>query len=144
MPSSLKLFFHKRRGFRGLGVGLALVLVFIYYEQQRPLAAQGRSHAANIAPAWLADRFWCTKFQSLLFIIYFRLKGFQASLLLIYFRDGPNGCSHCTKVWCKTYPICDAPLSRLAQHTLAASQIARPQTFLLVNRTYIRYDFRIA
>ena len=106
------------------------------------MAAQSRSHAANIAPAWLADRFWCTKFQSLLFIIYFRLKGFQASLLLIYFRDGPNGCSHCTKVWCKTYPICDAPLSRLAQHTLAASQIARPQTFLLVNRTHIRFDFR--
>jgi len=40
--------------------------------------------------------------------IYLRLSGFQSSLLLIYFRDGPNTCSHCTKVWHKTYPIFDA------------------------------------
>ena len=31
-------------------------------------------------------------------------------LLLIYFRDGPNRCLHCTKMWNKTHSICDAPL----------------------------------
>ena len=40
---------------------------------------------------------------------YFRLSWFQSSPLIIHFRDGPNTCSHCTKVWHKTYPICDAP-----------------------------------
>ena len=39
------------------------------------------------------------------------LCGFQSSLLLIYFHKGPNGCSHCTKVWHKTCPIYDARLS---------------------------------
>ena len=87
--------------------------------------------------ARLAERFWRTKFQSLLFIIYFRLTGFQASLLLTYFRDGPNGCSHCTKVWRKTYPICSAPLSRSARHILAASQKSHGHS-----RTHIQYDFR--
>ena len=42
---------------------------------------------------------------------------FQSSLLLIYFRDGPNRCSHYTKVWHRTYPICDAPLSRSARRS---------------------------
>ena len=51
-----------------------------------------------------------TKFQSSLQNIYFPLRWFQSSLLLIYFRDGPNRCSHYTKVWNKTYPICDALL----------------------------------
>ena len=43
-------------------------------------------------------------------------------LLLIYFRDGPDSRSHCTKVWQKIYSICDAPLSRSAWHGFAASQ----------------------
>ena len=39
------------------------------------------------------------RFGALTSSIYFRLTGFQSSLLLIYFRDGPNRCcSHCTKV----------------------------------------------
>ena len=122
---------------KGMFTHRATKSYLVQYEQQRPLAAQSRSHAVNIAPAWLADRFWCTKFQSLLFIIYFRLTGFQASLLLIYFRDGSNGCSHCTKVWRKTYPICDARLSRLVRHILAASQKSHGH-----NRTHIRYGFR--
>ena len=107
---------------KGIFTHSATKSYLVQHEQQQPLAAQSPSHAANIAPAWLADRFWCTQFQSLLVFIYFRLTGFQASLLLIYFRDGPNGCSHCTKVWCKTYPICQAPLSRSGRHILAASQ----------------------
>ena len=63
--------------------------------------AQGgtsRSHTSNIVPAKLAERVWCTKFQSSLLDIYFRLSGFQPSILLIYFCDGPNRCSHSTKV----------------------------------------------
>ena len=122
---------------KGMFTHSATKSYLVQYEQQRPLTAQSRSSAANIVPAWLAERFWCTKFQSLLFIIYFHLTGIQASLLLIYFPDGPNGCSHCTKVWRKTYSICDAPLSRLARHILAASQKSHGHS-----RTHIRYDFR--
>ena len=47
-----------------------------------------------------------TRFKS----SYFHISGFQTSLLLIYCRDGPNRCPHCTKIWHKTYPICDKAL----------------------------------
>ena len=83
--------------------------------------AQGgtsRSHTSNIVPAKLAERVWCTKFQSSLLDIYFRLSGFQPSILLIYFFDGPNRCSHCTKIWQKTY-------SRSARRRFAPSQKSR-------------------
>ena len=61
----------------------------------------------------LTERVLCSKSQVSLMNIYFRLSGLQASiLLLLYCRNGPNICSHCTKVWHKIYPICDAPLSR--------------------------------
>ena len=66
--------------------------------------------------------------QSSLLNTFFRLSGFQSSVLPIYFRDGPNRCSRCTKVWHKTYPLCDAPLSRLARRSFAP-----PQPFLCVN-----------
>ena len=52
-----------------------------------------RSHTSNIVPRRLAERVWWTKFQSPLPNICSRLSGFQSSLLLIYFRDGPNRCS---------------------------------------------------
>ena len=38
---------------------------------------------SNIVPAWLDERVWCTKFLFLLLKIYFRLSGFQYSLILI-------------------------------------------------------------
>ena len=63
------------------------------------------SHTLNIVPPKLAERVWCTQFQSSLLNIYFRHGGFQFSLLLIYFRDGPKRCSQHTKVWQKIYPI---------------------------------------
>ena len=89
----------------------------------RALGGTSRSHTSNIVPAKLAERVWCTKFQSSLLNIYFRLSGLQPSLLLIHFRDGPNRCSHCTEVWHKTYPICDTPLSRSAwRRSFAPSQ----------------------
>ena len=97
-------------------------------EQQRPGAAR------------LAERVWCTKFQSSLLNIYFRFSKFQPSLLLIYFREGSNRFSHSTKVWHKTSPTCDAPLSRSARG-FALSDIAPKSSSLSVNRSPIRYDF---
>ena len=91
----------------------------------RALGGIIRLHTSNIVPAKLAERVWCPKFQSSLLNIYFRLSGFRPSLLLIYFRDGPNRCSHCTEVWHKTYPICDTPLSRSSWRRFAPSQKSR-------------------
>ena len=34
----------------------------------------------------------------------------------------PNRCSYCSKVWHRTCPICDAPLSRSARRSFAPSQ----------------------
>ena len=43
---------------------------------------------------------------------------------------------HCTKVWHKTYPTCDAPLSRSAgpAQLRPVTENALPQPFLCVNR----------
>ena len=60
--------------------------------------AQVAHHKSNIVLEGLTERAWCTKFQSSPMNIYFRLSGFQASFLFIYFRDGPNRCSYCTNV----------------------------------------------
>ena len=49
------------------------------------------------------------KSQSLLLNFYFCLSGFQSSLLLIYYNPLLSEyCLHCTKVWHRTYPICNA------------------------------------
>ena len=75
---------------------------------------------SNIVPERFAERVWWTKSQSPLLNIYFRLWGYQSSsLLLIHFRYSANTCSHCTKVWQKAYPICEAPLSRSARRSFA-------------------------
>ena len=42
----------------------------IQYEQQRPQGRTSRSHASNIVLARLAERAWCTNFQSSLLNIY--------------------------------------------------------------------------
>ena len=42
----------------------------IQYEQQRPRGRTSRSHASNIVLARLAERAWCTNFQSSLLNIY--------------------------------------------------------------------------
>ena len=52
----------------------------------------------------LAERAWCSKPQSSLLNIYFRLGGFQSSPLLIHFRYYPNTCSR-SKVRHRTYLI---------------------------------------
>ena len=71
-----------------------------------------RSHTSNIVPRRLAERVWWTKFQSPLLNICSRLSGFQSSLLLIYFRDGPNRCSlhqsmaqNLSDMWRSTFEI---------------------------------------
>ena len=50
---------------------------------------------------------------------------------------------HCTKVWHKTYPICDAPLSRSAgpAQLRPVTEITLPQPFLCVNRRPFWHDF---
>ena len=50
---------------------------------------------------------------------------------LIYFRDGPDRCSHNTLVSPNAYPICNAPLSRSARHSFVQSQ-NRAATVVLV------------
>ena len=85
----------------------------VKWEQQRPGEAQVvNTHRTLCRSGRLTERVWCTKIQSSLLNIYFRLSGFQSSPLVIDFRYGPNRHSHCTKVWHQTYPICDAPLLR--------------------------------
>ena len=66
-----------------------------------------RSHISNIVPTRLVETVWCSNFLPSLLNIYFLLNGFQSSLLLIYFREGPNRCSHYSKVMHKTYPLRD-------------------------------------
>ena len=62
------------------------------------------------APEWLAERVWCTQFQSSFLNINFRLSWFQSPLLLNHFLYGPNTASlHCIKVWHRNYLISDAP-----------------------------------
>ena len=49
------------------------------------------------------------KSQSSLLNFYFRLSGFQSSLLLIHYNPLVSEyCLHCTRVWLGTYPICNA------------------------------------
>ena len=74
-----------------------------------------------------------TKFQSSPLNTYFHRSGSQFSLLIIYFRNGPKSFSDYTKVWHKTYTICDAPLSRSALLSSAQWQKSRR-----LNRSYLR------
>ena len=70
-----------------------------------------------------AERIWCAKSQSSLLGIYFRASEFPFTHLLnIHLRYAPNTCSHCTKKWHRTYPICDASLSRRGRRSFAPSQ----------------------
>ena len=51
--------------------------------------------------------------------IYLRLGVIKLSFLFIYFQYGPNTCSYCTIGWHRTYPICEAQLSRSARRSFA-------------------------
>ena len=77
-----------------------------------------------VAPKRLAVRVWCSVLantQSLL-AMSFRLGGFQTSFLLINVRYGPNTF---TKMWRRTYPICEASISRSAPLSLKPLQKSR-------------------
>ena len=68
---------------------------------------------------------------------------FQSFFLLTQFRYGPNTCSHYTKVWHRTNPISNAPLSRSARRNFGPlnREIAPQSPFLCVNGSLIRYSF---
>ena len=103
------------------------------YSIVRTALARGstsRSHTSNMVLAQLAERVWWTKFQSSLLNIYFRLSEFQAPLLLIYFRNVK-----------KTIRYVTLHLEIGAAHLRSITEIAAPQSFLCVNRRFIRYDF---
>ena len=79
---------------------------------------RSRSHTSNIVPAQWPRGLGALN-PVLTLNIYFRLSRFQSSLLLIYFREGPNRCSHCSKVW-HTEPV--RYVSRSARRSITPSQ----------------------
>ena len=90
---------------------------------QNSIKHSGSDRIKGLQPILLEQNVWSTKiqFQSLRFAktldlnIYFRLTWFQSSFLLIHFRHGHNSDSHHSRVWHRTYLICDALLQRLAR-----------------------------
>ena len=72
---------------------------------------------SNIVEERLSERVWFSNSQSSLLNIYFRLKGFQSSFLLIYFRYGPSTFTLHQNVADKTCTMYDAPLSRSARRS---------------------------
>ena len=74
--------------------------------------------------------------------IYFRLRRFQSSLLLIHFRYGSVICSHCTIVWHRTYTIMKRSTFEIGAANLhsVVTEIAPKPPFLSVNRSHIRYQ----
>ena len=69
----------------------------------------------NIVPEQLTERVWCTKSQSSLLNIYFRLSGFQSPLLLLRSKHPKTLRQRAAE----TYPICDNPLA-VVQHGAAS------------------------
>ena len=63
----------------------------------REVANQKRSNLNLVVSTVqiLAERAWCICSQSSLLNIYFRVSGFQSSVLLIIFDYAPNTCSAC-------------------------------------------------
>ena len=105
----------------------------VWTEQYRT----GTSHSltTSIVPERLVERVWCTKSKSSLLNIFFRLSGFQPSLLLnllLLRSEFLDNCYHYsppppppTPPLQKNYPICDDPLSRMARRSIAALQKSR-------------------
>ena len=68
-------------------VGLLSLRLRSHYTGKYIRGGTSRSHTWNLVSARLAERVWCTKFQSSLLNIYFRLSGFQSTLLIIHFHN---------------------------------------------------------
>ena len=100
----------------------------------------GHTHRTSRRSSW-PERVWRAKSQSSLLNFYFRLRRFQFSLLFIYFRYGPNSCSLYTKVWHRTYPICDSPFSRWARRGAvqlhSVTKVSPKSSFSCVNGSRI-------
>ena len=105
------------------------------FTQQRSASGASCSHASNIhrTSCWsgLPRGFGCLNLR-------------PSSHLNILFRL--NTFSHYTKVWNRTWPISDAPLSRSTRRSFAqaaGTEIAPKSPFLCVNRSAIRHEFWI-
>ena len=68
-------------------VGLLSLRLSSHYTGKYIRGGTSRSHTSNLVSACLAERVWCTKFQSSLLNIYFRLSGLQSLLLIIHFHN---------------------------------------------------------
>ena len=96
---------------------------------------------SNIVEERLAERVWFSYSQSSLLNIYFRLREFQSSFLLIYFRYGPNtftlhqkcGRQNLYDVWRTTFEIGAAHLQNSRQNH---------RSYVWTEALSVRYDFR--
>jgi len=70
---------------------------------------------------------WFSNSQSSLVKIYFRLSGFQSSFLLFTSATVRLFTLH-HKVWHRTHPICDAPLSKSARRSFAFVTFFAPKS----------------
>ena len=85
---------------------------------------------------------WLTKSQFNSWILSSVSMDSKSMLLLARFGYGPSTCSHCTKVWHRTYPIRDGPPSARHSFALSLTEIASKSPFVFVNRISFRYGFR--
>ena len=83
----------------------------------------------------LAERVWSLYLS--LVNIYFRLSEFQSSLLLIYFRDGPNSTLHVIMAQ-NLSDMLRSTFGIGAEHLHSVKEIAPPQLFLCVKRSPAR------
>ena len=100
----------------------------VKHEQQRHRTRTSRPHTSNIVLQRLAKKVWSTKSQSSLLNIYFRLS--IPVLTAIYSLPLHSEYlftlnQSVALVWHRTYPICDAPLSRSARRSFALLQKSR-------------------
>ena len=92
-----------------------------------------RPHTSNIVLARLADKVWCTKFQSSFLNIYFRLNGFQASLLPILLPPRAEEVFIQYRGMAQSLSDMSCSTNVIAGNQIA--EIAQPQLFLCVNRS---------
>ena len=86
----------------------------------------------------LAERVWCTKSLSSILNVYFRLSGFQSSLLPICYRDDPNECLHCTKIHYERYPTSFALIFLMLSSQNMRMELSQYTTQFLAPYTYTR------
>lgn len=118
----------------------------VKYEQQWPGTGTSHSHTLNMVLEWLARKVCNKSYSLLLNSIYFLFSGFQSLLLLFHYRDSlwpyTCRCSHCTKVWQKTY-LHDIWCSIFKINTgnlCFLTEITPKSLFLKVNKSPIQYN----